>query len=60
MFHELAQHLSMTSLSIVAMLLFLVMFTGAVVWACRRSRTANYQHMANLPLDDDSGRRTDR
>ena len=41
-------------LPILAMLIFLAMFLAVLVRVLQRARAAGYQHMASLPLDDDT------
>lgn len=38
----------------IAMLLFLAMFVVVVLRVCQRSRRSGYDHMASLPLENDS------
>lgn len=60
MFRDLFENVSLLSLPIAAMLLFFTIFVGVIVRVSRKARGPGYQRMANLPLDDDSGRRTGR
>ena len=60
MFRDLFADLSLTSLPIAAMLLFFAFFLAVLVRVGSKSRNTQYQQMAHLPLDDDSGQRTDR
>lgn len=40
-------------LNIFAMLLFFVIFLGALIWVYRKSGHAHYQYMQELPLQGD-------
>lgn len=60
MFRDLFENASLLWLPIAAMLLFLAMFLGVLVRVSRRGRRAQYEHMAHLPLEEDTGRRIDR
>lgn len=47
-------HYGLTSLNCVAMLLFLAIFTGAVIWVYRKSGVEYYRYMENLPLQGEN------
>lgn len=42
------------SLNCFAMLLFLAIFTGALIWVYRKSSSEHYRYMENLPLQGDA------
>lgn len=60
MFRDLFENVSLTALPIAAMLLFLGIFVAVIVRVSRKARAATYEQMAQLPLQDDPCRRTDR
>lgn len=50
---EFLAHYGLTYLNIFAMLLFLAIFTGALLWVYRKSGRGHYHYMENLPLQGD-------
>ena len=46
---------TLTALPLLAMGIFLAMFVAVLVRVSQRSRRPQYEHMASLPLEDDSG-----
>ena len=46
---------SLFTLPQLAMCIFLAMFIGVVVRVCQRTRRPQYDRMAQLPLNDDTG-----
>ena len=53
MLRELFQGSSLLDLPVIAMLVFLAIFLGVLVWVLRRTRTPHFERMAALPLDDE-------
>ncbi|MEZ5966968.1 MAG: cbb3-type cytochrome c oxidase subunit 3 [Planctomycetota bacterium] len=45
----------MTTLAVAALVFFIAVFAGAVVWVMSRRRGGHYAHMASLPLEGDDG-----
>ena len=60
MLREFLSSTSLFALPVLAMCIFVAMFVGVLVRVCQRARRAQYDHMAALPLDDDSGDRRTR
>lgn len=48
-----SDHVFLTWLTCIGLLLFLGVFVGALVWITRRERTDLYQSMALLPLTEE-------
>lgn len=60
MFRDLFENVPLTVLPIIAMLMFLGIFVAVIVRISKKARAATYEQMAQLPLQDDCCRRTDR
>jgi hypothetical protein len=60
MLREFLSGVTLLELPLVAMGLFMVMFVAVLVRVSRRSRSAGYRHMAELPLQDDTAGRSAR
>jgi cbb3-type cytochrome oxidase subunit 3 len=56
MLRELLNGTAWFDLPVVAMCLFLAMFLAVLLRVSQRSRAAQYRHMADLPLQDDTDR----
>ena len=54
-FFYTAADASLAILPVLALCIFLAMFVGVLIRVCQRERRPQYDHMAALPLDDDSG-----
>jgi len=54
MLRELLGSSTLHILPLLAMCIFLAMFVGVVVHALQRARRPQFDHMASLPLEDDS------
>ena len=49
---------SLFDLPVLAMGIFVAMFLAVLVRVSQRARRPQYDHMATLPLDDDTGERS--
>ena len=58
MWRELFSGGGLFILPVIAMVLFLAIFITVILRVCQRSRRAEYERMASLPLDDRSVVRT--
>ncbi len=50
---EFLAHYGLSYLNIFAMLLFLAIFAGALIWVYRKSSKTYYHYMENLPFQGD-------
>lgn len=53
MFQNLFSVSTLLDLPVVVMLGFIAVFLGVVAWVLTRRRSAHYDEMARLPLEDD-------
>lgn len=53
MMQQVLSHYSMPALACVGLGLFLLVFTGAVGWVCRKGGGHFYNMLGALPFDDD-------
>lgn len=53
MWRDLFTNNPATLLAVAALLFFIAVFAGAVVWVMSRKRSAHYARMASLPIDGD-------
>jgi len=51
MIREALSHLHWTTLPVVSMMMFFIVFLGVLVWVYRKDSTKVYHEMENLPLD---------
>ncbi|MFO0628099.1 MAG: hypothetical protein U0325_21165 [Polyangiales bacterium] len=52
MYREFFRHSTLLSFPMAAMMLFIAAFVGVVIYASRRRASAEFNHMAALPLSD--------
>lgn len=52
MWKELFDGMDLSGLSIATMFFFLAIFVGVVIWALSPRRSAEFDHLSRLPLDD--------
>ena len=52
MWKELFEGMDLSALPIAAMLLFLAVFVGVVIWVLSPRRSARFERLSRLPLDD--------
>ena len=53
MIRETLSHFNMPWLTCVGLILFLAVFTGAVLWVFRKESTRVYARLEQLPLQED-------
>ena len=49
MWRDLFNGNPVTVLGVTALMFFIGVFTGVLVWTMRRKRSPHYEHMANMP-----------
>jgi len=57
MWRELFHGSPATALAVAAMLFFVAVFAGVLVWVADGRRTVHYQRMARLPVEDQEDER---
>lgn len=53
MWKQMFEGMDLSGLPIAAMLLFIAIFLGVVVWALSSRRSARFERLSRLPLDED-------
>ncbi len=56
MIREVLSHFHLPLLSCVGLLIFFAVFLSALLWVFRRSGREMYQHLENLPLQEEGTR----
>ncbi len=52
MIREALSHLHWTTLPVVSMLMFAMVFVGVLLWSNRKESRSIYKEMENLPLEE--------
>lgn len=52
MIREALSHLHWTTLPVVSMLMFAMVFVGVLLWSSRKESRSIYKEMENLPLEE--------
>lgn len=51
---QILDYYNMTGLSNLGLVLFVSLFTAMLIWVFHSRRRPVYEHLANLPLEDDA------
>jgi hypothetical protein len=53
MMREFLSHVHWSAMPVISMLLFMAVFSGAVIWVYRKESTDVYRELGRLPLDQE-------